>query len=374
LAENSSKVGLEHCRDLHGAEERPEECGDYFEYTNVPWDWLVDLSDVKAKQRLLSRWNLTDSWLEDVLGITENDTYILRDVDRNDYGFQDFIPRAKPVSRKYLEYVYIPSLANRPERLLQLGTLFGSSRLHLRNKQNSEIRRRIRQAMTFTNPHLVAAADAIRAALGSAYLGAHIRIGDGLFEEAGVLNVRLIWWKLLLALGFDEQDITTLERTLFAEDLDDADPYLLSPPYIAPDIPSLRVPHPPLPPLPTHPRPPLRCPGPLHTRAHLARLNTPLFLATDAPAPRAHPALARIVQTFPCTFVLADFGPATAGLGALTSAADGVRLAGFLGPFLDAMVAGCAWAVVGTEGSTFSAFVGDVLWRTYHGWEIVQRG
>jgi len=37
-------------------------------------------------------------------------------------------------------------------------------------------------------------------------------------------------------------------------------------------------------------------------------------------------------------------------------------------------VVGKAWEVVGTEGSTFSRFVQDVLWRTYHGWEIVQRG
>ena len=53
---------------------------------------------------------------------------------------------------------------------------------------------------------------------------------------------------------------------------------------------------------------------------------------------------------------------------------DGVPLGRFLMPFLDAMVVGQAWQVVGTEQSTFSAFVTDVLWRRYHGFEIVQRG
>ena len=91
-------------------------------------------------------------------------------------------------------------------------------------------------------------------------------------------------------------------------------------------------------------------------------------------APRADALLARFTRTFPCTFFLGDFRAEAAPLAALAGGADGVALGAFLAPFLDAMIAGRAWAVVGTEQSTYSAFVADVLWRTYHGFEIVQRG
>ena len=148
----------------------------------------------------------------------------------------------------------------------------------------------------------------------------------------------------------------------------------LVPPRIPLDIPALRVPHPPLPPLTPGTNLSLACPGAPHTAPSLAPLNTPLFIATDVGLPRADALLARFTRTFPCTFFLGDFRAQTAPLAALAGGADGVALAPVLAPFLDAMIAGRAWAVVGTEQSTYSAFVADVLWRTYHGFEIVQRG
>ncbi|OBZ71038.1 hypothetical protein A0H81_09269 [Grifola frondosa] len=335
-------------------------------------EWLVDLTDIKSEQNLLQFWNFTDSWLEDRLGIDSNDTYALKDCDRNHYMFQDFKSYSSPPSRKYLQSVHLSTLAQRPERLIQLGTLFGSSRLHLRNAQNTLVRKHVRQNMAFTNPYLLRTATTIRDALGGLYLGAHIRLGDGLFQENARANVRLTWWKLLhFALKFSKADTLALEQRLFSHDVSAE---FSSPPHIALDIPALRVPHPTLDPLPGSATPSLACPGALHTEVHLLPLNTPLFISTDALYPRSDPLLARFRQTFPCTFFLADFSAHTRALDALLNGIDGVTLAPFLLPFLDAMVVGRAWEVVGTEGSTFSAFVQDVLWRTYHGWDIVQRG
>ena len=118
----------------------------------------------------------------------------------------------------------------------------------------------------------------------------------------------------------------------------------------------------------------------MHTAPHLLQFNIPLFIATDARAPAANVLLAPLTRTFPCTYFLGDFAEGRGALeevralGKLVNGRDGVPLGGFLMPFLDAMVAGRAWGVVGTERSTFSAFVTDILWRTYHGWDIVQRG
>ncbi|KZT12308.1 uncharacterized protein LAESUDRAFT_175031 [Laetiporus sulphureus 93-53] len=371
---NSSKHGLQHCRHLPPDPLEVPECDGYFDFTYVPWSGLVDLTQIKSEQRLLPCSNLTAAWLEEWLHIGDNDTFALKDLSRNQYRFQDFTTAPGTMSLKYLESVQISSLAARPERLLFLGTLFGSSRLHLRDPANYRLRKRIRENMAFTNPLLTQAAESISAALGGQYLGAHVRVGDGPFLENAGENVRLIWWRLVHSiLGFSMRDTLALEKGLLFDQSDPEDA-LLIPPRIPLDFAALRAPHPDLPPLDRMQPPALICPRELHAAAELQPLNTPLFISTDVSSPSTDLLLRRFVETFPCMFLLGDFPSTTSVLDGLENADDGVRLRPFFMPVLDAMVAARAWQVVGTEQSTFSAFVQDVLWRTYHGYEIVQRG
>ncbi|KAI0645975.1 hypothetical protein C8Q79DRAFT_967237 [Trametes meyenii] len=370
---SAAKAGLGYCRDLRSftSGSLPEECASYFRYTYMPWGRLVDISDIHSDQRLLEGWNFTDAWLVDVLGISSSNIHYLKDSTRTDYMFQD--SSLDSPARKFLKSVSMDELAQRPERLIQLGTLFGSSRLYLRSSTNREIRRRVRERMTFTSPYLVDAAEGIRTTLGGSYLGAHLRIGDGIFEWNAPENVRIVWWKLLRdVMGFSDEGILSIERKRFPNDPASAP----APPTLQHDLPAARTPHPPLPPFPhdASPSPEFPCRAPLHTSPALLPLNAPLYVATDAHSPASNPLLKRFTHTFPCAFFLTDFPGHTEPLRALKSPEDGVPLARFLMPFLDAMVAGQAWQVVGTEQSTFSTFVGDVLWRRYHGFEIVQRG
>ncbi|KAI0665894.1 hypothetical protein C8Q78DRAFT_1083466 [Trametes maxima] len=369
---SAAKAGLEYCQGINAyhSESLPEECASYFRYTCMPWGWLVDISGMHG-DRHLEGWNFTDAWLVDVLGISASDIFYLKDSTRTDYVFQDFSYDSP--SRKFLKPVSIVELAQRPERLIQLGTLFGSSRLYLRSPTNYKIRSRVRERMAFTNSYLVRAAEGIRATLGGSYLGVHLRIGDGVFEWNAPENVRVVWWKLLRdVLGFGDEDILSIERKHFPNDPANTP----TPPTLQPDLPATRTPHPPLPPFPHDacPSPGILCRAPLHTSPALLPLNAPLYIATDARSPASNPLLQRFTDTFPCAFFLVDFPGYTEPLQALRSPEDNVPLARFLMPFLDAMVAGQAWQVVGTEQSTFSTFVKDVLWRRYHGFEIVQRG
>ncbi|KAH9859122.1 hypothetical protein C2E23DRAFT_801496 [Lenzites betulinus] len=356
-----------HCsnRLLVGYKAHPE-CATY---TQISWNWLVDLSSLGEDQQTLEGWNFTDAWLQGELDIYEDDIFYLKDSTRNEYSFQDF-PTLDPPSRKFFQSINITTLAQQPERLIQMGTLFGSSRLHLRSSVNYSLRRRVREAMTLTNPVLARAAESIRDALGGAYFGVHLRLGDGVFEWNAPENVRTAWWKLLhLALELSLEDILALERDAFPNE-DAADP-----PVLKEDLPAMRAPHPPLPVFPAEATPRgISCRSPLHTSPGLAALNAPLFISTDARSPASNPVLKRFTRTFPCTFFLSDFPEQAAPLRALRSPVDGVPLAAFFMPFLDAMVVGQAWQVVGTEQSTFSAFVTDILWRRYHGFKIVQRG
>ncbi|RDX41784.1 hypothetical protein OH76DRAFT_1363898 [Lentinus brumalis] len=370
---NSTKTGLEYCSQTVSYQaDLPPECDDYMDYTHVSWDTLVDLPSIRAEQPILDGWNFTDAWLHDVLDISaaSGDVFYLKDTTRNQYAFQDF-SAPDPTARKFSESIHLAMLARRPERLIQLGTLFGSARLHLRVEANLLLRKHIRERMAFTHPYLVHAASAIRTALGGAYLGAHLRVADKVFEWSAPVNVRHAWWKLMHGvLGFTDDEILDMEEEFFPDE--DA----LEPPVIEVDIPAMRSPHPPLPPLPADASPAsgLSCRGSLHLAPALQKLNAPLFIATDARHPSLSPLLWRFIRTFPCSFFLDDFPEPTRSLGALRSEADGVPLGRFLMPFVDAMVVGQAWQVVGTEQSTFSTFVTDVLWRTYHGFEIVQRG
>lgn len=248
--------------------------------------------------------------------------------------------------------------------------------------------------MLFANAALTLAAERIGGVLGGTYVGAHVRVGDGRFQKGARANVRVIWWKLVRnVLGLDTQTVLGLERRVWSrmgvmatdgyhEDNDDADDdddmvdtdATLGPPEMLPDMPSLRVPHPPLPPLPDAFSPKLSCRNRLHTMPGLRRLNVPLFIATDAPDGLEDPLLAPLIRAFPCTFILGSFKAETAALEGLRNGYDGVRLVGYVAPIVDALVMGGAWAVVGTEGSTFSRYVEDVLWRVSHDWEIVERG
>jgi hypothetical protein len=393
---SSDKTGLRHCADVSSWSTLPVECGDFFDYTFVPWDWLVNLTTVRKQQQLISRWDMTDTWLEHKLRITNNDTFTIKDRHQYHYRFVDN-DLFDIAGSRYDESASISLLVQVQQRLLQFGTLHGSSRLRLRVEQNIGIRTQIRKSMVFTNQYLLDIATCIGELLGGDYLAAHIRIGDDHFSRDSMDNVRLIWWKLVhKTLGMTMDEATHLESEL-------TNAVGAATPKIPLDIAAIRVPHPSPAPIKVG-VPTMQCKGTLHTSKDRTVLNTPLYISTDVPHPEGHPALDLFLKTFPCTFFLSDFKRPNSSsslaaaipvllpqeltntslhssfssplqhLSTLRNPYDGLMLKDFLHPFLDAVVAGRAWAVVGTPGSTFSQFVEDVLWREWKGWEIVQRG
>ncbi|EJD00816.1 uncharacterized protein FOMMEDRAFT_56491, partial [Fomitiporia mediterranea MF3/22] len=345
----------------------PVECTDYYDYTLVPWNWLSNVSDITKNQPIIQRWNMSDAWLSDYLGITPNETFEIKDNTPYQFRFVDADPFDMPSSR-FDEVISMSLLERLPHRLIQVGTLFGSSRVRLRRARNIAYRTVVREGMTFNNGMLLDLAESIKAKLGGEYVAIHVRLGDGGFERKAKKNVRLIWWRLVReVLGVEENVGLDVERrvTNFSYS---------SPPNITVDQATLRASHPALPSLPSTILPKLPCRRPWHDNPQLTALNVPLFISTDVSDPESHPLLQRFFAAFPCTFILSDFVDEVTALGRPKSGYDGLMLKGFILPFLDAVVAGKAYQVVGTDGSTFSQFVQDVLWRRYRGLEIVQRG
>jgi hypothetical protein len=365
----SSKDGLRHCSQVPPHLPIPLECTDYFTYTHLSWDWLVNFTELKAHQRLFHRWNMTDAWAYDYTMIRETDALIIKDSTPYQYRFLDTITDRSPPEHKYTESIFLPDLASSKHRLIQIGTLFGSSRLRLKNSTNLSIHRRIRQSMSYTNPTLVGVARSISKALGPVYLGIHLRLGDGRFRIHGQDNARLIWWRIVhQVLGY------TVAETLDLEWMFRVSPRnkTLVPPLAADrkdatvDLSYTKL-------WERFSRG-QRCRAGLHLQSHYLRLNTPVFISTDIKDPSTHPLFEAFHKTFPCTFYLSDFEAKVAPLEHLRNADDGVMLGDFLLPFVDAMVVANASAFVGTEESTFSQFIQDVLWRTYHEKDIIQRG
>lgn len=119
----------------------------------------------------------------------------------------------------------------------------------------------------------------------------------------------------------------------------------------------------------------LTCRGKLHPAdSPFVQLNYPLFIATDSRNPVHDPLLAPFFAAFPCTFVLGDFTRGSPELEEMTSwrnQEDQVDLSQFLWPVIDMMIASKGRNVVGTPASTFSRFATDVLFQSYHGWDIM---
>ncbi|KAJ3772965.1 hypothetical protein FB446DRAFT_734721 [Lentinula raphanica] len=351
----SGKENMTHCSKTALDVPLPFGCFDYFDYTLLSWDWLVDFTTIRARQPIISRWNLTDAWLHDCLNISSTETYALKDTSRYQFRFVD--DDFSTHNAKYSENLNINTLAFIEEPLLQIGTLFGSSRLSLSIPQNRYIRSQARDSMVLTNTYLLRAAEIVSTALGSSYLAVHVRLGDGQFKADAGTKARKVWWSLIRdELGVPLTDAVALEQSLHKPITDpDHNNNVVQEQLGASNY-------------------SLRCRRDHHTSSALIPLNVPLYIATDARAPATNSDLALFYHAFPCAFHLGDFLPHLHTLDHLENLYDGLRLKSFLIPFLDAMIVGKASHAIGTPGSTFSTYVTDVLWPKYHDLEISERG
>jgi hypothetical protein len=369
---HSGKQGLHHCSEVASRVALPSECWGYFDYTHVSWDWLVDLSSIAADQPLFHHEALGYPWLENPP--PDNDTLRLKDQTAYDYRFVDYTPVLDAAAHPRYNIAYpVSTLAASNAQLIQLGTLFGSARLHLIQRENLAARTAIRKYMGFANPHLRTASMAAVNVLGGkdAFLAAHVRLSDGPFLALRERTVRSIWYRLVAYALHDVNasagitDIYELERLLVPTNA-------VLPPLREPLVKST-------PPaemglrgnMASSSR--IKCAGKQHQARELVPLNVPLFVATDVEDALA---LAPLRAAFPCTVLLRDLEdvPEMSMLNRLVSAEDGVLLAPFLAPLLDAAIVARAWAIVGTKGSTFSTYVEDLLWPLEHGHQIAQRG
>ncbi|GAA98130.1 uncharacterized protein L969DRAFT_102198 [Mixia osmundae IAM 14324] len=421
--DQANKAGLERCARLADTDEiMPRECLTFFEYTQVGWDFLVDLEGIVAQQPVVDRWNTSEAWLRDELGLERKDMYFLKDATVYDYKIYDNLEDRAELE-KFKTRIEIDQLRSYDSyRLLHIGSLFGTSRLRVSLEESYAARSLFRQHMVFRNPVLDDITDTIRDRLGgpAGYHALHLRVGDGIFLASAHQNCLDIFRTLL-------SSKMKIESTLIDQLIDESQrkrqqrvpglmPRALDVPPSTVDVPTpladdkpassddtiikrsnsrpqdmAAYRHEPLGPLPRITSlensvlaKSLRCRGSFHNRIDRLPLNTPLYLATDSRSPATDPNLAIFFDTFPCIFMLSDFTTVNAisteavkslhDMEGLRNAEDKVHLAQFFTPLVDAMIAAKGRAVIGTPMSTFSRFAVDVLHQVAHGWPIIERG
>ncbi|WAQ87119.1 hypothetical protein PtA15_8A20 [Puccinia triticina] len=348
----------------------PRECSSQPHGTFVDWKEIIDMDEIRKSVNVIERKSFEEDWLFNILGIKNPADKIQQIKEEKIYQYKFLIrPGRKKAGKKVVEQkvelgkfdssvdVY-QHFGNSDASLIEIGSLFGTSRLKISNDPLArQARSGFRRAMVFNNPVLLKLSRRIASQLFHppiGYLGVHVRVGDNLFRSHATETVSTIISKLLT--DHLKLPLSSLQEAILESDLQDRrrQPELISSDRLQ-----------------------MTCRRPKFTKPHLLKFNRPLFLATDSPLPEVEPALATFFKAFPCTYLLNDFDLLL--MKDITLSQDrqvrsNPEIGKLMVPFLDAMVAARATSFVGTPGSTFSDFVNNVLFQTYHNLPIIEFG
>ncbi|CAO3565293.1 unnamed protein product [Mortierella alpina] len=348
-----TKRGLEHCGRIPKGDPLPAECLNYYSWTTVEWDFFYDMERIRKEQPWKHRPDHSFAWMEAQLGIDrKKDVYIIEDRAHYDYQIYDNPNSATPLNTaRYLRKVELKELADRPERVLHMGSLFATGRVLAELPEHKAYQQFLRRTMILSTPILVKTSDAIVSKLGGlgTFVGLHLRVGDGMFVEPAPDNIENMFQNLVNITGItpiaNYQALTTTSAVVAAPETEHAK---------------------------TGGSPPLQ------TRASLERLDfaecrarmteggkyTIIYIATDGVYPRRNILFRKLFAHFPCIFTLDDFSEHLQELKEMKNT-DGVGLSKDLIPMVDAVVSAKGRYFMGTPKSTFSTYVSKQLHPAY---------
>lgn len=146
----------------------------------MSWSWLLNTTALSSLQPLISRPSHSRAFFSDALGLAPADIHTFPDRKRLSAAIFDSPSSPLPDDFKYAARTNIGELrAMRDVRLLEFGSLFGSTRLELSGAENVAHRERVRDLMAFEQPVMGEVRDAVAERLGGAgnYHGLHLRVG-----------------------------------------------------------------------------------------------------------------------------------------------------------------------------------------------------
>ncbi|CAG8485611.1 11657_t:CDS:2 [Funneliformis caledonium] len=345
----STKNGLDHCIEIPKEYPLPAECLDYYTYTSVSWDFLLDMKPIRQWNKIINRIDHSFEWLESNL---------------------------------------VEELNKIDKKVIHLGSLFGSYRVAPELPTSEKNMKFIRHHLVPHNSFIQKAAERVVEQLGGEhnFIGLHIRVSDGFFMKTARKNIDLMYHTIInkytnltpeevdkLEGGTHDQDILDDDSV----DLGDENPYNKMTNITKRDGNQMvgsggfnrkRAYMPELSNKINGFSNKVNCKSSLHPTDQ--GVNTVIFIATDAASPRNNPLLFKFFNTFPCVFVLDDFGQDLIDIKYVRNAQDKTPLAKYLIPMLDSMISAKGFQFIGTPKSTFSKYIETTLFPIYAGKEL----
>ncbi|KAG0224071.1 hypothetical protein BGW42_005336 [Actinomortierella wolfii] len=486
----------------------PAECLQYESWTMTDWDLFFNLDPLRHYVRLVSRESISMTYLQEEFGLSipleeqktrlpkssassQHDDGSNRDDDKSDHDdlddhddhqgmdsddasegtrpllrplgdvlfFEDSslydyrftedpqAPESLKTQSKFLQEFTVDWLAQRPERLIHLGSIFGSGRVSISKPESKAWLRMVREHLILQTDILQQTSQRIAEAMAggsalrkkilqealeragrteqisqepvsssqsplgedqddgvedeSGFIGIHIRMSDGHFSLSARKTIENIRQELLWQMGVEdplhlgETEVDTdydsqqqqqeqqprqggFGQITFQRPKQNPIPVSAERRFSVEECRAMSLKHwtesvdtavaamatssqDSQPPPPDTDMPPSTLPSLKRNQG----LQTPIFLATDAHNPRANPIFANLFATFDCLFTLDDFRDELEELHQFRNPEDGVRLAPFLIPMIDAMVVAKSGAFFGTPMSTFSNYIARQLRPAY---------
>ncbi|KAF9981723.1 hypothetical protein BGZ65_003638 [Modicella reniformis] len=391
-------------------------------------EWLAEYLDIKDSNKDIYFVNDTVRYAYRIVDDSETD-YGVYPGSENQVDEQELYPELTPKQiaymHRYENELLLTDLQRRPEKVLHFGSLFASDRVDARSVNHKALKDYISKGMNLWNQGIIEATTAAekqieawiketnRAAPG--FLSVHLRTEDAIFEKLIPRNLgRIVAWlgqmekqdRKYLQDNGQPEIVKRAEGTPAAPEKDKNDPKNggkddigtekgvednTDDPAIDPETTSLTPSSEdsvlaPTDGSTTTPTPSIQSPS--TTLANVTKEDTaPTFLercrgappgspmnymATDVHRPRHSPLLQEFLSQFPCTMFLADFPESVAVLDRIHSPLDGVHMLEYMIALMDANLAAKGREFLGTEHSTFSAYITNHLWPEYHPGRVLE--
>ncbi|CAH1761100.1 7012_t:CDS:1, partial [Entrophospora sp. SA101] len=390
----ATKKGLQHCPKVPRDFPLPAECLNYYSYTRVSWDFLLEMEPIRESQKIIDRFDHSYEWIEENLNLDiSKDVRFIRDNKLWDYRIFDTTGSRIDDSNKFTRFLYTDKLKEDPKKLIHFGSLFGSLRVVPEKPSNMQYLKFIRKHLVPNNELVLKATESIVNKLGGVgnFIGLHIRATDGFFMKYARLNIDHIYHNLtntftkltpeeidVLEGGTHEKDILIDESVDLGEynphgnknkvaqvnnklkkrDINDNDKLKIRDIQNMNDNNKLKI----------RGSQNIKCKKSLHPSD--SGVNTVIFLATDIKSPRSNHLLFKFFNTFPCVFVLGDFEEDLTEILRIMNSDDLTPLADYLIPMLDALISSEGHSFYGTGKSTFSKYIKDTLYPISKGQEL----
>lgn len=354
--------------DLHSYTQRSK-CAEYHQFAAIPWTQLHDFSILEPYIKLRFQETVSLEKLQDDLGVTDKDTFIHYDEHLYDWRLYEDMEEANMIlangsnfvdsftDRKFYKIFTPQHWLKRPETLLHLGGIFGSTRMNMVKPNHIQLQELISEALHYRldTPLGETVAGIVQHIGGKASFNAiHFRLGDVPFKKYATENLHAFERNMSIALG---------------------NPVPPQPPYNEFGVLS-SLPKPP--PVPENqfrvaPQQDLSLPpwsnlcqnvSPDFNKSmeHIGSRGV-VYIATDHRDIRGENSrLLEWFDYFPCTLTLNDIPPELLEpLNQLHCMFNEEKsLKSFLIPLVDAMVAAHARRIFTTPRSTFSKYIGEL--------------